>query len=100
MIFPIVCIAAYCTSIVLIVLISLWVTTKDGNGCGVPMIMWFYVLFGVVELYVILLVILLICANRCCGCACDNWGIYMIAFTVGLFTFLVAWGIYGWVIFA
>ena len=85
------CIFACCASIVLIILVCLWVTTKDSEGCGVPLFIWFYVFFGV-----ILLNLIVDFSIVCCGG--QNWAMHKLISSAVFGIFLFIWLIYGWVI--
>ena len=86
------CIFACCGSIILIILVCLWVTTKDSGGCGVPLLIWLYVLFTVALVFITI--------DFCIVCCSSNWMAHKIITAVVFYLFLFIWFIYGWVIFA
>jgi hypothetical protein len=38
----------YCAVFLLVLITVLWATTKDAEGCGIPLFLWFYVFFAAI----------------------------------------------------
>ena len=85
------CVFCCCASLLLILIIVLWATTKESEGCGIPLYVWFYVFFSVLLISQTLNFIII-----CCGS--ESWQTQNIVLSIITFTFLFIWIIYGWVI--
>ena len=82
-----------CLVIITIILSCLIVTTKDKEGCNVPIITWLFVFFIIVILMYFVTLMVICCNAR-------NWMIQNLCWTIVFYIFILIWVIYGWTLYA
>lgn len=82
-----------CVVFFLIIIISLWASTKDSEGCGAPVLLWLYVFF--IAAFLVQLVNFCI---LCCGGS--SFVAKQLCWMFFSYLFLLIWVIYGWTVYA
>lgn len=85
------CVFCCCGSLLLILILVLFATTRDSEGCGIPLYVWFYVFFSVLLITQFLQLMII-----CCGA--ESWRTQNTVLSIITFIFIFIWLVYGWAI--